>query len=204
MVGQGTRSPLFRTMSDVEFQGKMEAQFVELLSSLKESYFKFRKGAITPESTHAFECGIETNVREFARSFMHWCLGSLESETPAAMPPTIFYGDEFYRRLPDKTRHSRILTLFGDITLQRTMFRRGSRGKVISPLEKALGIECRPTPRARGFIGRQVAAAGASQERCAEAVAERTGTRIGHEKLRNISALLAESMEPHREVCQLA
>ncbi len=103
-----------------------------------------------------------------------------------------------------KTRHSRILTRFGDITLQRTMYRRGSRGKVIAPLEKALGIECGATPGARDVIGRQVAAAGASQERCVEAVAERTGTRIGHGKLRKISAMLAESMEPHREVCQLA
>ena len=47
MVGQGTRSPLFRTMSDVEFQGKMEAQFVGLLRALKEavvrlSYIRLR------------------------------------------------------------------------------------------------------------------------------------------------------------------
>jgi len=191
-------------MSDVEFRRKMAAQFAVLLRALKEAYFKFRQGPLTPESTHTFECSIETIVREFARSFMQWSFGSLESETTEAMPPTIFYRDDSYRRLPDKTWHSNILTRFGDIALERTVYRRGSRGKVIAPLEKILGIECGATPGARDFIGRQVAAAGASQERCVEAVAERTGTRIGHEKLRNISALLAESMEPHREVCQLA
>ena len=110
MVGHGTRSPLFRTMSDVEFRGKMEAQVVGLLKALKEAYFEFRKDAITPESTHTFECSIETIVREFARFFLQWCLGTLESETTAAMSPTISYGDESYRRLPDKTRHSRILS----------------------------------------------------------------------------------------------
>jgi hypothetical protein len=190
-------------MSDVEFRRKMVAQFAVLLSALKEAYFNFRKGPFTPESTHTFECSIETIVREFARSFMQWSFGSLESETTEAMPPTIFYRDDSYRRLPDKTWHSNILTRFGDIALERTVYRRGSRGKVIAPLEKILGIECGATPGARDFIGQQVAVAGASQERCVEAVAERTGTRIGHEKLRNISALLAESMEPHREVCQL-
>ena len=204
MVGQGTRSPLFRAMSEVEFRRKMGAQFVVLLSALNEAFFKFRQGPITPESTHTFECSVETIVREFARCFMQWSLGSLESETTATMPPTIFYRDDSYRRLPDKTKHSNILTRFGDITLQRTIYRRGSRGKVIAPLEKILGIECGATPGVRDFIGRQVAAAGASQERCIEAIAERTGTRIGHEKLRNILAMLAESMEPHREVCQLA
>ena len=86
----------------------------------KEAYFKFRKGPVTPELTHTFECRIETIVREFARSFLQWSLGS--------------------------------------------------RGKVIAPLEKILGIECGATPGARDFIGRQVAAAGAAQERCVEAV----------------------------------
>ena len=96
----------------------------------KEAYFKFRKGPVTPESTHTFECRIETIVREFARSFLQWS--------------------------------------------------RGSRGKVIAPLEKILGIECGATPGARDFIGRQVAAAGAAQERCVEAVAERTGKTRRH------------------------
>ena len=130
MVGQGTSSLLFRAMSDVEFRRKMAAQFAALLRALKEAYFKFRKGPVTPESTHTFECRIETIVREFARSFMQWNLGSLESETTAAMPPTIFYGDDSYRRLPDKTWHSNILTRFGDITLERTVYRRDSRVKV--------------------------------------------------------------------------
>ena len=52
------------------------------------------------------------------------------------------------------------------------------------------------------LVGRQVAAAGSSQNRCVEVIADRTGVKIGHEKLRKLSSMLADSMEPHREACQ--
>ena len=52
-------------------------------------------------------------------------------------------------------------------------------------------------------MGRQVAAAGSSQGRCIDVIAERTGARIGPEKLRNLSSHLAEIMEPQREACQV-
>lgn len=203
MVSQGTHSTLFRATSDTEIQGNLAAQLAGLLQALKAAYHNFREAEITPESTYQFECRIEILVREFARSFLQWGLGSLESKETETMPATICYRDDSYRRLPDKTPHANILTRFGNITLVRAIYRRGSRGKVIAPLEKTIGIECGATPDAMDLIGRQVAAAGASQARCIETIAERTGTTIGHEKLRKLSALLADSMEPHREVCQL-
>ena len=52
------------------------------------------------------------------------------------------------------------------------------------------------------FVGQQVAATGASQSRVIK-MAERTRTKIGAEKLRKTTSLLAESMEVHREACQL-
>ena len=91
---------------------------------------------------------------------------------------------------------------FGNITLVRARYRRGRRGKVIAPLEKALGIECGATPGAMDLVGRQVAAAGSSQTRTVDGISERTGAKIGHEKLRKLSAMLADAMEPHRETCQ--
>ena len=33
-------------------------------------------------------------------------------------------------------------------------------------------------------------------------IEERTGVKIGHEKLRKLSVMLADAMEPHRETCQ--
>jgi hypothetical protein len=96
-----------------------------------------------------------------------------------------------------------VLTRFGNITLTRTTYRQGSRGRTIAPLEKVLGIECGATPGGQEFVGRQVAMAGSSQTRCIEAIAERTTAKIGPEKLRNLSKHLAGMMEPQRETCQV-
>ncbi len=202
MDGQDTISTLFRAISDAEVQGNLSDQLIELRQALAESFKYFRGANITPQTSHQFECRIERIVRETARSFLQWCLGSLETKQTDSMPGTIRYRDKFYRQLSGKTQHANILTRFGNITLMRAVYRRGSRGKVIAPLEKALGIERGATPGAMDLVGRQVAAAGSSQNRCVEVIAERTGGQIGHEKLRKLSAMLADSMEPHREACQ--
>ncbi len=58
-------------------------------------------------------------------------------------------------------------------------------------------------PPLRIWWGRQVATAGSSQGRGIEVIAERTGARIGPEKLRHLSSHLAQIMEPQREACQV-
>jgi hypothetical protein len=69
--------------------------------------------------------------------------------------------------------------------------------------EKVQGIECGATAGAQDFVGRQIAATGSSQRRSIDLIAERTGARIGVEKLRNLTTSLSEIMEPQREVCQV-
>ena len=202
MDGQDTISTLFRAISDDEVQGNLSDQFVALRQALTDAFRCFRDATPTPQSTHQFELRIERIVRETALSFLQWCLGSLEIEKTDWMPGTIRYRDKAYRRLSGKTQHANILTRFGNIALMRAVYRRGSRGKVIAPLEKALGIERGVTPGAVDLVGRQVAAAGSSQNRCVEVIADRTGVKIGHEKLRKLSAMLVDSMEPYREACQ--
>ncbi len=202
MDGQDTISALFRAISDDEVQANLSDQLVELRQALTDCFQRFRQTNISPEASHQYELRIERIVREAARSFFQWCLASLETEQTDSMPGTIRYRDNSYRRLSGKTQHANILTRFGNITLMRAVYRRGSRGKVIAPLEKALGIERGATPGAVDLVGRQVAAAGSSQIRCVEVIADRTGVRIGHEKLRRLFAVLADSMKPHREACQ--
>ena len=102
------------------------------------------------------------------------------------MPGSVKYRDNSYRRMRDKTKHSQILTLFGIIRLIRATYRRGSAGKVIAPLEKSLGIECGASPAALELIDKQMAIAGASQQRAKEAIEARSGAKIGHAKIRNI------------------
>jgi hypothetical protein len=163
----------------------------------------FVNAEVAPDNTHELECDVEEHVRELARSLTEWSFNSLEPKKMEAMPTRIEHLGDSYRKLNNKTPHSKILTRFGNITLTRAMYRRGSRGRTIAPLEKILGIECGATPGAQDLIGRQVAAAGSSQGRCIEVIAERTGAKIGSEKLRSLSSYLADSMEPHREYCQV-
>jgi len=106
-----------------------EIPCMELSQALANCFQRFRETGITPQASHQFELRIERIIRETARSFLQWCLGSLETEQADSMPGTIRYRDESYRRLSGQTRHENILTRFGNITLLRAVYPRGSRGK---------------------------------------------------------------------------
>ncbi len=174
-----------------------------LCQTLADTAAIFLKPDMGPADAHGFERRVEVLVRELARSFEEWCFSSLEPQKVEAMPQHVEHLGQKCRRLKEKTLHANILTRFGIITLARATYRQGSRGRTIAPLEKILGIECGATPGAQDLVGRQVAAAGSSQGRCIDVIAERTGARIGPEKLRNLSSYLADIMEPQREACQV-
>ncbi|MEJ7593058.1 MAG: hypothetical protein WKF77_16045 [Planctomycetaceae bacterium] len=174
-----------------------------LCQTLADTTAIFLKPDMAPADAHEFELRVEVLVRELARSFEEWCFSSLEPQKVDAMPQHVEHLGQKCRRLKKKTLHTNVLTRFGNITLTRATYRQGSRGRTIAPLEKILGIECGATPGAQDLVGRQVAAAGSSQGRCIEVIAERTGARIGAEKIRNLSSHLAEIMEPQREACQV-
>lgn len=203
MDGQGTaRSLVCAIPSDAVFSWlvtRLMRLGRELLAAANESL----KSGMSLADTHQFEVRVEKLMREFLRLYVEFCFNLLEPSQVEAMPQNISYRNQSYRRLKQKSTRASILTRFGNITLNRAIYRQGSRGRTISPLEKILGIECGATPGARDLIGRQIAEAGASQERCIEAIAERTGARIGFEKLRNITAHLADIMEPQRQACQV-
>ncbi len=202
MDEQFTTLTRYRAISDSEIESGLSMRLGELREALTGAFLDFRNAGIAPQTAHQFEGAIESQVREMARSFLQWCFNALEPKQTGSMPGTVKYRNRSYRRLADKSKHSRILTRFGNITLVRAVYRQGSRGKVIAPLEKALGIQRSVSAGAADLIGRQVAAAGSSQNRCVEVITDRTGATIGHEKLRNVSSLLADLMEPHREACQ--
>lgn len=65
--------------------------------------------------------------------------------TPLA---TIKIRQRSYRRLADKSPNSNIVTPFGRISLRRARYRQGSAGRIVFPLEIALGIDQGFTPAA--------------------------------------------------------
>ena len=203
MDGQVTAGTLVCAIPKAVIISWVKKRLEELGKVLVTSIETFVNAEIVPARAHEFECDVEAHAREFLRSLTEWSYNSLEPEKVEAMPTRIEHLEDTYRKLNNKTPRSKILTRFGNITLTRAMYRRGSRGQTISPLEKILGIEKGATPGVQDLIGRQVAAAGSSQSRCIEVIAERTGAKIGSEKLRNLSSHLADIMDPHRERCQV-
>ena len=203
MDGQVTAGTLVCAIPKAALLCWLRPQLAELCRSLTEVAVEVLKSGVSAADVHQFECRVEELMRELARSFQERCFNSLEPSDVEAMPPRIAFLGQSYRRLRKKTPHPNVLTRFGNITLTRAIYRQGSGGRTIAPLEHMLGIQCGATPGARDLVGRQIATAGSSQQRSVEVIAERTGARIGHDKLRSLSSHLAETMEPHREACQV-
>jgi hypothetical protein len=203
MDDQFTLPSLTRAISNVEIEAISATLIAKAQQALVSQASSFLEPGITPLRTHGFECQIESIARELGRSFLEWCFGAIEPESVESMPGSVRFNDHSFRRLIEKTMHSNILTRFGNIGLSRATYRRGRAGKVIAPVEKILGIQCGATPAAADLVGRQIAATGSSQTRSIEFIADRTGAKIGNEKLRKLSSGLFESMEPYRAECQL-
>lgn len=199
---QVNAAPLIRAIADEEisqFAEQLAGEFRKRLVAVIED---FVKADPTAERTHELENLLHDRLREFGRSTLSWLFGQLEVDVEK-MPRKISYRGRWYRRLRDKTKRSGVLTRFGKIDLIRARYRLGRRGITLSPLELVLGIEDGCTPAAAVRIGKQFAAAGSSQGRTREMIADQMGAAIGNEKLRKLTATLAEGMEPFRERAQV-
>ncbi len=163
---------------------------------------RFSGADVDPQTTFEFEEKLASEVRELGRNVEQWVFNAIEPTTPAKMPGTIKHRNRSYRRLADKSPNPHVVTPFGRIRLTRARYRQGSAGRIAFPLEIALGIDQGFTPAAADMVGRQFATCGSSQGRTIGVIEERTGAKIGSEKLRNIVRSLAVGMEPYREECQ--
>lgn len=202
MLVQGTVFTLLRAIPKSEIRSQLRSLVFDALARLIELFEQVNREGLAPESALELEIQLEELLRSLGREIVQWFYQALEPDAVESLPGTLIYGNQSYRRMREKTKHDRILTRFGNITLTRARYRRGRSGRIITPLEIALGITQGYTPAAADWTGRQLAAPGASQQRVVESVEEIIGVRIGHEKLRRLSSHLAESLETHREDCQ--
>lgn len=151
----------------------------------------------------ALENRLSSEVRRFANAVLQWLVSQLEPELDQ-MPGTIEYNGQNYRRPADKTSRSQIATPFGELTVDRARYRRGCDGKTIFPIELPLGIENGFTPAAADIVGKQFATSGSTQGRTREMAQDRFGLSIGNEKLRKLTANLADSLGSIRQEAQVA
>ena len=202
MPDQNTVFTLLRAIPKAKIFLHVGKLFSKVLPQIATTLAQHSQERLTPTSALELEVQLQAMLRSVGRAIVEWYFQSLEIEDSDDHPGAVFYEKRRYRKMGDKTRHDRIVTRFGNISLTRARYRRGRSGKTIAPLEKALGIVNGFTPAAADWTGRQLAAPGASQQRVVDAIEENFGSKIGHEKLRGLSSHLADSMEPHREECQ--
>ena len=192
---------LSRAISVTEFSRAAEQFAKQLCDKLKATLDEFSSREPSPNAMFEIENAFASHVREFARILLQWVVSNLEPPLEK-MPGAVKFNEDSHRRLDSKTPNHRVLTSFGNISFERARYRKGRRGKTIFPLEIALGIENGFTPAAANIIGKQFAASGSTQATTREMIHQRFGEKIGNEKLRKLTALLAEELQPFREDAQ--
>jgi len=193
---------LVRTIAQREISSFIDKIHSQLQTELAAVIQSFLSAGISAAGMFALENRLSECVREAARKILQWLVSNLEPAIEK-MPGTVKQKGQSFRRMPDKTKRSNVVTSFGNIHLSRARYRRGREGKTIFPLELLLGVEEGFTPAAANTIGKQFATSGSSQGRTREMIGDRFGVSVGNEKLRKLTAVLAESFEPLREANQV-
>ncbi len=172
-------------------------QFITLLAGLLGE-------ALSPSGVLRFEQALVVLVRELGRLVIQATLNALEPDSPEALPQDLWFESSGYRRRTKKTRNAHVATLFGTIVLWRLGYRSWERTEgSIFPLEMLLGLTEGVTPGLTDWLGRQMAAAGASQKRVLQTLRAEHGVAMGVERLRLLTKELSRGMAEFRQVHQV-
>ena len=154
MSDQNTVFTLLRAIPKAKIFLHVGKLFSKVLPQIATTLAQHSQEGLTPTSALELEVQLQAMLRSVGRAIVEWYFQSLEIEDSDDHPGAVFYEKRRYRKMGDKTRHDRIVTRFGNISLTRARYRRGRSGKTIAPLEKALGIVNGFTPAAADWTGR--------------------------------------------------
>jgi hypothetical protein len=162
---------------------------------------QFLQAEPTPQTTMAFELGLNALLRDVGRRIMAWVLNHIEPEANDAAPSRVQFKAHLYRR---RRKHPRLLaTLFGPVTLWRRLYEPLDRaGRSIHPLELRLGVEAGcATPALAERVGRW--ASDHTQQQVLEMLESDHGVHWSCTSLRKVLGSLRAGMAPQRHVCQV-
>lgn len=177
----------------------------ESRSTLAAIVFEFFATGPSPSSVFDFETRIADSVRELGRRVVERVYNRLEGEA-ATLPAKIRVDGEEYRRLNERTPHRHVATLLGTVTLWRHGYRpshRASAEATVFPLEESLGLVGGATPALAEAAGRYLAEGGATQRTALDRLKSQHGVSWGAERLRSVTAALAQSMASVRHELQV-
>jgi hypothetical protein len=159
---------------------------------------------LSPQSFLQFERDLVNGVREFGRRLLERVLNALEPEAAAQLPRDLWHEGGGYRRRNNKTRNAYVATLLGTVSVWRFAYRSWDEGGgSFFPLELFLGLTQGVTPGLADVLGRQMAEAGASQQRVLHWLAEEHGVRMGVKRLRAVIDALSEGLAEFRQENQV-
>lgn len=158
----------------------------------------------SPGGTLRLEKRLVALVWELGRLVIQGVFNAMEPERPEVLPRDLWFECGGYRRRAERTRNAHVATLFGTIVLWRQGYRSWERtDKSIFPLEMLLGLIAGVTPGLADWLGRQMAAAGASQSRVLETLRVEHGVSLGVKRLRQLTEELSRGLSEFRQVKQV-
>jgi hypothetical protein len=166
----------------------------------------FLANPISPNGFYQLENFLLLLLRNFGRSVLEALLNSLEPATCQQMPHDLQLNGAGYRVLRDKTANRFVATLFGTLCLMRRGYRYWHAGvaeSVVFPLEMSLGLVESVSPALQERIGRQMAEAGATQDRVLHWVRSEHGVAMGVKRLRELIANTSQRMSEFQLEVQL-
>ena len=180
----------------------LTTRLVPLITEIGRLIVTFRRADLTPQATHRFETRLQELLRELGRMIVEWTFNHLEPHDCRDLPGQIESGGTRYRRR-SKTPNRSLATLFGTITLWRTLYQdvHGVEPSIF-PLEVRLGLESgRATPALAECAAR--AAVTLSQDAALAALRDDHAVRWSVATLRAVIADVAAGMEAHRQDAQV-
>jgi hypothetical protein len=179
----------------------LAARLVPLITEIGRLIVRFRRADLTPQAGHRFETRLQELLRETGRIIVEWTFNHLEPHDRKDLPGQIESGGTWYRRRA-KTPNRKVATLFGTITLWRTLYQDVHGVEpAIFPLEIRLGLESgRATPALAERAAR--AAVTLPQDAVLTALRDDHGVRWSVSTLRAVIAGVATGMDAHRQDAQ--
>lgn len=165
---------------------------------------KFLGEPLSPGGMRRFELALIAQVRQLGRQLLQATLNALEPEQPEMLPQDLWHECGGYRRREKKTRYGHLATLLGTVVLWRRGYRSWEREeKSIFPLEMLLGLTAGVTPGLADWLGRQMAQAGATQQRVLETLRAEHDVAMGVQRLRSVIEQLSHGMAEFRQANQV-
>src|SRR5436190_7886298 len=181
----------------------LTVRLVPVITQIGRLLVRFRRADLTPQACHQFETQLHEQLREVGRIIVEWIFNHLEPHDRRDLPPQIGFQGVWYRRR-SKTPNRSVATLFGTITLQRTLYQdvHGIEPSIF-PLELRLGLEAGLATPALAERAAQ-AAATSTQNTVLALLKAAHGVSWSVSSLRKVIAGVAAGMDEHRHDAQAA